>query len=57
MADNTSPQSPKDGNDAGKQGAPPGWAKGLRQLYDSVVEEPLPDDFRNLLDKLDRDDS
>ena len=36
-------------------GAPgtPGWANGLRQLYDSVVEEPLPDTFKDLLSKLD----
>ncbi len=31
----------------------PEWANGLRQLYDSVVEEPLPDSFRDLLSKLD----
>lgn len=31
----------------------PEWANGLRQLYDSVVEEPLPDSFKNLLSKLD----
>ena len=31
----------------------PEWADGLRQLYDSVVEEPLPDSFKNLLDQLD----
>ncbi|WP_198152693.1 NepR family anti-sigma factor [Tsuneonella dongtanensis] len=31
----------------------PGWANGLRQLYDSVVEEPLPDTFKDLLSKLD----
>ncbi|AKM06153.1 NepR family anti-sigma factor [Pelagerythrobacter marensis] len=31
----------------------PGWADGLRQLYDSVVEEPLPDSFKELLSKLD----
>ena len=31
----------------------PDWANGLRQLYDSVVEEPLPDSFQDLLDKLD----
>lgn len=36
---------------AGKQ---PEWAQGLRQLYDSVVDEPLPDAFKDLLDKLDR---
>lgn len=32
----------------------PGWAKGLRQLYDSVVHEPLPDSFGDLLKKLDQ---
>ncbi|MDR2856545.1 MAG: hypothetical protein LBV50_01705 [Novosphingobium sp.] len=32
----------------------PGWAEGLRQLYDSVVHEPLPDSFDDLLKKLDR---
>jgi hypothetical protein len=31
----------------------PEWADGLRRLYDSVVDEPLPDSFRDLLDKLD----
>lgn len=32
----------------------PDWAGGLRQLYDSVVEEPLPDTFARLLDELDK---
>ena len=31
----------------------PGWASGLRQLYDTVVDEPLPDSFKDLLSKLD----
>ena len=31
----------------------PGWAGGLRQLYNSVVDEPLPDSFKDLLKKLD----
>ncbi|MEP5938046.1 MAG: NepR family anti-sigma factor [Erythrobacter sp.] len=31
----------------------PEWADGLRKLYDSVVEEPLPDSFTDLLSKLD----
>lgn len=31
----------------------PEWAVGLRQLYDSVVEEPLPDSFSDLLSKFD----
>ncbi|MBI1402312.1 MAG: hypothetical protein GC147_03755 [Porphyrobacter sp.] len=32
---------------------PPEWADGLKQLYDSVVEEDLPDAFRDLLARLD----
>lgn len=31
----------------------PEWADGLRQLYDSVLLEPLPDSFTTLLDRLD----
>lgn len=34
----------------------PGWADGLRQLYDGVVAEPLPDSFEDLLKKLDQAD-
>lgn len=34
----------------------PEWTDGLRQLYDSVVEEPIPDSFMDLLSKLDADD-
>jgi len=34
----------------------PGWASGLRKLYNSVVEEPLPDSFQDLLKKLDDSD-
>ncbi|MBW8783783.1 MAG: hypothetical protein JF593_03965 [Novosphingobium sp.] len=37
----------------GKTQRHPDWAKGLRQLYDSVVEEPLPESFADLLAKLD----
>ncbi|MGB7370130.1 NepR family anti-sigma factor [Erythrobacter sp.] len=33
----------------------PEWTSGLRQLYDSVVKEPLPDTFQDLLDQLDDD--
>lgn len=35
----------------------PDWADGLRQLYDAVVDEPLPDAFKDLLDRLDEDGS
>ncbi|HKX78478.1 MAG TPA: NepR family anti-sigma factor [Novosphingobium sp.] len=38
--------------DTRKSGAP-GWAKGLKNMYDSVVNEPLPDSFEDLLKKLD----
>lgn len=31
----------------------PAWASGLQQLYDSVIEEPLPDSFKDLLSRLD----
>lgn len=34
--------------------AKPGWADGLRHLYDSVVEEDLPDSFKDLLSRLDK---
>lgn len=37
---------------AGKE-KDPDWANGLKRLYDSVVEEPLPDSFQDLLDQLD----
>lgn len=33
---------------------PPGWAGDLRKLYDSVLDEPLPDSFADLLKKLDQ---
>ncbi|MEO6386928.1 MAG: NepR family anti-sigma factor [Croceibacterium sp.] len=29
------------------------WTSGLKQLYDSVVDEPIPDAFKDLLAKLD----
>ncbi len=44
------------GTSAPRDAESPDWADGLKQLYDSVVEEPLPDAFKDLLDKLDKDD-
>jgi hypothetical protein len=32
------------------------WTHGLKKLYDSVVDEPLPDTFKDLLSKLDSED-
>lgn len=34
----------------------PDWTSGLKQLYDSVMEEPIPDAFKDLLSKLDDGD-
>ena len=31
----------------------PRWTDGLRRIYDSVLEEDLPDSFNDLLSKLD----
>jgi hypothetical protein len=38
---------------AGVKPSDPEWAAGLKRLYDSVVDEPLPDAFKDLLSKLD----
>ena len=41
---------------AGKDGASmgePRWADSLRSLYDSVVDEPIPDSFKDLLAQFD----
>jgi hypothetical protein len=35
----------------------PEWAKGLKRLYNSVIEEPLPDSFADLIAKLDSSDT
>lgn len=40
---------------ATERGAKPAWADGLRQLYDSVVDEPLPSNLQDLLAQLDQD--
>lgn len=34
-------------------GEMPGWTNGLRQLYDEVVDEELPEGLRNLLAQFD----
>ncbi len=41
------------GLDRSKRVDKPEWANGLRELYKSVVDEPLPDTFQDLLSKLD----
>lgn len=39
-----------------RQADKPDWSNGLRQLYDSVLDEELPDTFKDLLSKLDDKD-
>lgn len=43
--------------DRGQKAPQPEWATGLKRLYNSVVEEPLPDSFADLIAKLDARDS
>lgn len=52
--DKAKPVRPAAGKDVKR--ASPEWAEGLRQLYDSVVNEPLPDSFADLIAKLDESD-
>jgi len=40
---------------ANRAGETPEWAAGLKRLYESVVDEPLPDTFKDLLSRLDDD--
>lgn len=35
-----------------RKGDVPGWARGLRQIYQAVAEEPVPADFSVLLNRL-----
>lgn len=53
----TSGKTPNDNRPSGQPGGEkqsrPEWADGLRQIYDSVLEEPLPDSFNDLLARLD----
>ena len=39
-----------------RKGAAPGWASGLRQIYDPVLREPLPNQLKDLLAQLDPND-
>lgn len=44
-------------SDAGtKSDDGPAWTSGLKQLYNSVVDEPLPDAFKDLLAQFDESD-
>jgi len=56
--DRSAYEQQSEGSAGAQSGAPddsPEWADGLKQLYDSVVDEPLPDSFLDLLSKLDAD--
>jgi len=58
MADaNEQRRKPPSKPDGGRATDRPEWAKGLKRLYDSVVEEELPDSFKDLLSRLDDDKS
>ena len=50
------PATPRDTGHKADKSAQPDWANGLRRLYDSVVEEELPDSFKDLLSQLDSKD-
>lgn len=55
----TDNQPPRNGSDRQPDSRTDGsaaWTDGLKQLYDSVVEEPLPDAFMDLLAQFDEDD-
>jgi Anti-sigma factor NepR len=45
---------PPDGKKPRLKSEKPGWADGLRTMYNSVLDEPLPDSFSDLLRKLDQ---
>ena len=53
MGSSKEPAQTRSGRKSGKSVPSPDWADGLKTLYDAVVEEPLPDSFKDLLDKLD----
>ncbi len=53
MASNQGQGGNPGGGDHNARRRPPEWADGLKQLYDSVVEEALPDSFKDLIDRLD----
>ncbi len=52
----TGPKKPPASEPGIKKSDQPGWAKGLKRLYDSVLNEPLPGAFDDLLKKLDKGD-
>lgn len=53
MAGGDRKSRPVKGKTSDKPKRGPEWASGLKQLYDSVVDEPMPDAFKDLLSRLD----
>ncbi|MEL7188070.1 MAG: NepR family anti-sigma factor [Pseudomonadota bacterium] len=54
MGSNEKSSNSSQGSDSPKgKSDDPDWAAGLKQLYDAVVEEDLPDAFKDLLAQLD----
>ena len=57
MAANGKSDDDGDRHDKPKNAAhSPAWADGLKQLYDTVVDEPIPHSFKDLLAQLDASD-
>ena len=52
-SDKSDMPAPRGAPATNRDGKDPEWANGLRKLYDSVVDEPLPDSFKDLLEQLD----
>ena len=57
MDDKNNPQNSAPAEPAARAGddpmSKPQWADSLRNLYESVVDEPIPDSFKDLLAQLD----
>ena len=51
----TDPSSSEGEKTSDRENEAPAWAEGLKELYDSVVDEPLPDSFLELLEKFDEE--
>lgn len=47
----------KSAGDGAQTAQKPDWADGLKTFYDSVVDEPLPDELAQLLARFDDDEA
>ena len=46
----------KDGMETNREGKDPRWTSSLKQVYDPILDEPIPDSIMDLLSKLDTDE-